>query len=200
MALREFTDSHGRAWRVWDVSPESLHPTTRGEDFMQGYLEGWLAFESMDGEAKCRLTPIPRDWESAADEDLEQLLHLAEPVRGERTSGPQARIEAAAVTAAAPAAGPARPGSRSFRFPNGRHWAVAEWTVAGRRGQAEQRVLRFSAGSRSLDLERYPRDWVTFSDAHLAALLAEGFPRDPHRPNPTTHRRRATDGEEAADR
>lgn len=189
MALREFTDSRGREWRVWDVSPESIHPTTRGEDFMQGYLEGWLAFESIDGEAKCRLTPIPRDWAGLPDEELEQLLHMAEPVRGERTSGPQAKIEAEAATRPhTPVTGP-----RIFRFPNGLHWTVSEWTVAGRSGQADQRVLRFSTGSRSLDLERYPRDWASFSDARLATLLADGFPRDPHRRNPTTHARRATD-------
>jgi hypothetical protein len=156
---------------------------------MQGYLEGWLAFESIDGQAKCRLTPIPRDWSGLADEELEQLLHLAEPVRGERTSGPQAKIEAEAATRPhTPTSGP-----RIFRFPNGLHWTVSEWTVAGRSGQPDQKVLRFSTGSRSLDLERYPQDWAKLSDTRLAALLADGFPRDPHRSNPTTYARRATD-------
>ncbi|NUQ19705.1 MAG: hypothetical protein HOQ09_01970 [Gemmatimonadaceae bacterium] len=61
MPLREFNDRAGRAWRAWDVSAETLHPSTRAEDYMRDFLSGWLAFESVDGTAKCRLTPIPRE-------------------------------------------------------------------------------------------------------------------------------------------
>ena len=158
---------------------------------MQGYLAGWLAFESVDGQAKCRLTPIPHDWESAPADELERLLHLAEPVRGERTSGPQARATGNGDSAERSDSSAAPP--RAFHFPNGRKWTVAEWAVAGRGVDGEQRVLRFTAGNRSLDLEHFPSDWSTLSDARLAILLAEGFPRDLNRHNPTTHQRRASD-------
>ncbi len=83
MALREFTDPNGVAWKVWDVLPERLHPVTRAEDFLQGYLEGWLVFESADGEQKCRLYPVPANWTELPDEELERLRRSAESVRGE---------------------------------------------------------------------------------------------------------------------
>ena len=191
MALREFVDRNGREWRVWDVKPETLHPSTRAEDFMRDYLAGWLTFESVDGEAKCRLTPIPRNWESAEGPELERWLHEAEAVRGERNSNPQARAEIEAAVKSADDQATVAPASRTFDFPNGHRWTVAEWTVAGEQG--EHRVLRFSAATRSLDLVRFPREWASLSDAGLAMLLAESFPRDHNRTNPTTYHRRAAD-------
>jgi len=198
MALREFTASDGRGWRVWDVTPESMHPATRTEDFLAPYMEGWLVFEATDELAKCRLHPIPGLWAEATDAELEEMLHRAEPIRGERISGPQARIEAAA---AAKAEGPSSsrietpPHGRSFRFPNGRFWSVNEWStsVSGPAG-GTRTVLRFSAGARSLDLTDWPREWRTLADSQLADLLVRGFPRAP-KANPTTYRRRAGDGE-----
>ena len=53
MAVREFTDSRGVEWRVWDVTPAHMHPVTRGEDYMADLQDGWLAFES--GREKRRL-------------------------------------------------------------------------------------------------------------------------------------------------
>ena len=195
MALREFSASDGRQWRVWDVTPESMHPATRTEDYLAPYMEGWLVFEAVDETAKCRLHPIPTGWTDADDSTLEEMLHRAEPIRGERTSGPQRRIEAnAAATAASQSrsADPPAPG-RSFRFPNGRFWNVAEWsTIASGPTGGTRTVLRFSAGARSLDLTDWPREWRTMSDTQLAALLVEGFPRAP-KTNPTTYRRRAGD-------
>ena len=46
MASREFTDSEGVVWRVWDVTPAHLHPVTRAEEYMEPYAGGWLTFES----------------------------------------------------------------------------------------------------------------------------------------------------------
>jgi len=140
MALREFTDKNGRGWRAWDVTASTIHPATRSEDFMRDFLDGWLTFESLDGEAKCRLTPIPRGWESASEEQLEEWLHAAATVRGERTSGPHGRTAAEAIAAAEAAAhdeaqrAAEPPGgerqmafARTFRYPGGRYWSVAEW-------------------------------------------------------------------------
>lgn len=196
MALREFTASDGRQWRVWDVTPETMHPTTRTEDFLAPYLEGWLVFESFDGSAKCRLHPIPRGWSEAPDEELEEMLHRSESIRGERISGPHGRAaieEAAAQNMGV--RGDGSPGARTFRYPGGRHWSVAEWSSAhsGEPG-ATRKVLRFTAGARSLDLAEWPSGWQSYTDDQLAQLLVNGFPRAP-KANPTKYRRRAGDGD-----
>jgi hypothetical protein len=197
MALREFTASDGRLWRVWDVRPETMHPATRTEDYLSAYLEGWLVFEAADESAKCRLHPIPPGWADADDAALEKMLHRAETIRGERTSGPHARVAADDVEVARPAPRSDEADSqvRGFRFPKGRFWSVAEWStsVSGSAG-VTRTVLRFTAGTRSLDLTEWPPDWRNFSDAQLAALLVSSFPR-PGRPNPTQFRRRASDNE-----
>ncbi|HEX8848278.1 MAG TPA: hypothetical protein VF761_01975 [Gemmatimonadaceae bacterium] len=198
MALREFTDRSGRAWRVWDVSPETLHPSTRAEDYMRDYLTGWLAFESLDGRAKCRFTPVPKDWHMATAEELDEWLHAAEPVRGERTSGPHGRTEAEEIAQASELDVRKRPQSRTFRFPGGRFWTVAEWTSPDPRGTgagAMRHVLRFNSGSRVLELTNWPGDWASMSDEELSELLSRGFPRDAAKENPTEHHRRSADPE-----
>ena len=195
MALREFNADDGRKWRVWDVTPEKMHPGTRSEDYLSDYLEGWLVFESADGQSKCRLTPIPERWETAGSDELTEMLRRAQAVRGERTSGPHGRTateEAARPEEADAAEGRAK--SRTFRYPGGRFWTVAEWskTVPG---GAHQSVLRFSSGARTLECTKWPPQWERFSDEELAELLARSFPRDDALPNATPFRRRASDSE-----
>lgn len=34
MAIREFSDATGRAWRAWHIRPESIHPQTKAEDYV----------------------------------------------------------------------------------------------------------------------------------------------------------------------
>jgi hypothetical protein len=199
MALRDFTDSAGREWRVWDVSAEAIHPATRGEDYMRNYLGGWLAFESVDGEAKCRLTPIPAEWPSADVAQLVAWLHEADAVRGERGSATVGSNSAeGAVGARSPADG--RTPVRTFRFPGGRFWTVTECEIgapaqaAARREAADRRVLRFMSGSRALDVTRWPRDWSTRPDVDLAELLAASFPRQQQESAASEHQRRSSDG------
>ena len=212
MALREFTDKNGRNWRAWDVTSATIHPATRSEDFMRDFLDGWLTFESLDGGAKCRLTPIPRGWESATDEQLEEWLHAAATVRGERTSGPHGRTAAEAIAAAEAAAHDearraAEPSggdrqmafARTFRYPGGRYWSVAEWAGSDHNDASSdgRSVLRFTSGRRSLDLASWPRDWQQYSDEELVSLLFRSFPRDRASENPTSFQRRASDGARA---
>lgn len=195
MALREFTDRAGRGWRVWDVSADAIHPATRAEDYMRDYLDGWLAFESMDGLAKCRLTPIPPGWSTATVAQLEQWLHQAETVRGERSSGAYGRSSAeVASNPRIPA--DARQLVRTFRFPGGRFWTVTECPVSATTGadQAQpRRVLRFMSGSRALDLTSWPEDWASRSDADLADLLTASFPRHNAEVDDVAQRRRSSD-------
>lgn len=195
MALRDFSDRAGRQWRVWDVTADAIHPATRGEDYMRDYLDGWLAFESADGLAKCRLTPIPANWATASVDELEKWLHQAETVRGERGSGPHGRASAEAASNPG-IASDARTPVRTFRFPGGRFWTVMESTVnLGERphdGQ-QRRVLRFMSGTRALDLTSWPADWASRSDAELADLLAASFPRHGEPSEEIAHRRRDSD-------
>jgi hypothetical protein len=186
MALREFTAADGTSWRVWDVTSDKLHPATRAEDYLANYLDGWLVFESFDGAQKSRLFPIPAGWSTATDGELEALLRRAEAVHRDRMSPAYGRrvIEEARK----PIAPTGHTQARTFRFPDGRHWSVTEWTdTAGSRP-----ILRFSSGARSLDLTEWPSNWVTFTDGELVTLLAESFPRPPAS-NVSEHRRRRGD-------
>lgn len=78
MALREYLDRDGRAWRVWLVRPGSI----LGSDvtpLANHYRGGWLCFES-DAE-KRRLNPVPESWETRSPEELDLLRRAAELVR-----------------------------------------------------------------------------------------------------------------------
>lgn len=197
MALREFADRAGRQWRVWDVTAEAIHPATRGEDYMRDYLAGWLAFESFDGMAKCRLTPIPNDWATAAPSKLEEWLQLAESVRGERSSGSYGR-SSAEVAANPRIPADVRQPVRTFRFPGGRFWTVTECPVStstGPDGKEPNHVLRFMSGSRALDLTSWPEDWASRPDEDLAELLTASFPRHNAESDDAAHRRRSGDHE-----
>jgi hypothetical protein len=77
MAMREFTDSSGVEWRVWDTTPQ---PRAVYDERLKG---GWLTFES--AVTRKRLAPIPRGWEEAPLERLELMCRAAEVVR--RASG-----------------------------------------------------------------------------------------------------------------
>jgi hypothetical protein len=78
MALRNFTDSQGHTWRVWNVVPQ--YAMNHDEEQMTPGLQGgWLCFEN-SGE-KRRLSPIPADWENAGNEALEQYLLQAAAVQ-----------------------------------------------------------------------------------------------------------------------
>jgi hypothetical protein len=202
MALREFRDDAGREWRAWDITAEQLHPSTRAENHMQGVLEGWLVFESTDGEAKARLYPIPPSWRTASHDDLRELLYRAEPTR---ESGEYRRFASADRTGARTVGRVAesdvavsrdeRSSSecRSFRYPGGRYWSVAEYVVHHHVGEAERtphRVLRFTAGARTLDTSSWPAGWRGFSDHQLADLLWRSFPRRVKHDGPTVNFRR----------
>ena len=73
MAIREFTDSSGKKWRVW-----STVPTSPGA-YDESLREGWLTFEGA-GERR-RLAPIPEDWEQATAERLDLMCRVAEVAR-----------------------------------------------------------------------------------------------------------------------
>ena len=106
MPLRNFQDSEGNDWRVWDVVPYGgrnverrggdrrripprpyAGPERRGTRdrrmrtptlLTPGLESGWLCFENPAD--KRRLTPIPPGWESVPNPELERLLREARSV------------------------------------------------------------------------------------------------------------------------
>jgi hypothetical protein len=70
MAVREFSDTNGVLWRVWQTRPS--------RDVYLGKLrEGWLTFES--GTERRRLAPVPPSWEELPIARLELMCRVAEP-------------------------------------------------------------------------------------------------------------------------
>ena len=100
MALRTFADTDGRVWEVWDVMPHSLanaerraidrradegaqsafdrRQADRRAALSPGMANGWLAFRC--GEERRRLAPIPNDWASAAEPQLQAFCRDARVV------------------------------------------------------------------------------------------------------------------------
>lgn len=80
MPHREFLDSQGRRWEVWEV-----HPRVEARPVLPELAEGWLAFES--SWEKRRLAPIPRGWLDFPAEALQKLCQKALFVRERGESG-----------------------------------------------------------------------------------------------------------------
>ena len=80
---RLFDDRQGVRWDVWAVYPEgrpsqlSALPAT--------FQSGWLVFES--ASEKRRLSPIPNDWQTIPEGELEQLCDRAVSSRRGRSPG-----------------------------------------------------------------------------------------------------------------
>lgn len=198
MPIREFTDSQGTAWRAWDVIPDKLSPSTREEDYLAHlYHTGWIVFEAASGSDKRRLYPIPRGWEELPDAELEVLLRKAEVVPGRKlasdrqATGPSAAdaVERAVALSERMIDHPEQAGeivrhetpdvtdlsaTRTFRYPGGRLWTVC---VEQRPESGGPPTLRFTAGSRYIDLDDWPKNWVDLPDAQLAVLLRGAAPR-----------------------
>jgi hypothetical protein len=77
MAYREFTDSEGIQWRVWDTYPSSV------SNVRSIYAAGWLGFES--ATERRRLHPVPAGWDSAPEDALCAWLAAATPVAPRQT-------------------------------------------------------------------------------------------------------------------
>lgn len=178
MAVREFTDSRGVEWRVWDVTPAHIHPATRGEDFMTLLQDGWLAFES--GREKRRLeAPYPVNWMTAPLPELEELCRRASVVvrRSSRAvAGDHAQsvadIEHEAIREAA--------SQRVFVSPRGREWTVRLHECVDRSGE-HVTVLRFTADDTVMEVADWPANWRDLQPGEYAMLLLDASP--PRRPS-----------------
>lgn len=104
MTHRSFVDSDGCRWDVWDVSTAAADRRTadrrvwaasdpiierrRNADrrqrnlqrqlFLDGFNDGWLCFEH--GNVRRRHAPVPPDWTTWDDRQLEACCRQARPV------------------------------------------------------------------------------------------------------------------------
>jgi hypothetical protein len=191
MPVRDFIDSRGRQWRAWEITPESVEPQTKAEDYLADcYRGGWVVFETPDGQEKRRLCPLPFAWHERPDAQLERMLDAAEVIRPRRMAR-RANIDVILPADLPPNVPPSVAADiprdpqgdidmsylgvvRSFMFPGGRLWSASVVRPDGG-GPA---VLRFMCGSRTFDLTEWPADWVDFNDDELGDLLRSAVPRD----------------------
>jgi hypothetical protein len=199
MPVREFTDDSGREWRAWAVLPEAIHPATKAEDYLADcYITGWIVFETVAQDEKRRLCPWPINWMELSDQQMRELLAKAAVVpadrlRSQRQSGGLAVQPSG--TADSPAGAPPDITDlqvvRIFRYPGGRYWTVNVVRFPERGGLP---VLRFTAGSRFLELGRWPKDWADLPEETLIELLRKaGARKESVSARPGTPRRRWDD-------
>jgi hypothetical protein len=74
MGYREFIDSLGVSWKVWNTVPIA------GAVLAGDMRNGWLTFESTTASMR-RLAPVPDSWEQLTTEQLERLCATAADVR-----------------------------------------------------------------------------------------------------------------------
>lgn len=75
--MREFRDLAGVQWNVFRATPHTS-PSKRERILPESYRLGWLVFEC-DRERR-RLAPVPENWETLTEHELEQLCTLADVV------------------------------------------------------------------------------------------------------------------------
>jgi len=204
MPVREFRDESGREWRAWDIKPEEIHPVTKGEDYLADcYVTGWVEFETTSGDEKRRLCPWPIRWMDESERGLRKLLRMAtvvppHRVEAQREDGLESERARAHVTAVPAGDEPDITDLevvRTFRYPGGRYWTVC---VVMYPEQGGPPVLRFLSGMRSIDVEKWPKDWPDQPDEELIGMLRRAAPRHESRPpSPDTPRRRWDDQPQA---
>jgi hypothetical protein len=170
LSSREFTDSHGIVWRVWDVTPTRLHPITRGEEFMEPWAGGWLTFESVKGKRRL-VAPYPSRWPEYDLQQLEALCRAAELVGAKRNTPVTQHLVSVEDEADKDERGNFE---RTFKSPRGREWTVRvhECLTNG----TTELVLRFTAGDIVVDLKDWPADWKRLSREEFAVLLLDAQP------------------------
>jgi len=186
MPLREFQDGAGVWWRVWDVTPEAMHPLTAAQDYLGDYQEGWLSFES-ESERR-RLARVPRNWGLLSEEELQWLLDAARVVgqragqaaRAAEPPPPVARRRPEEGRLTPPTATEAYSGRRRiFTDPDGRvviacvERLPAPLPDAGRKVPTSPgAVLRFKTDHRLVfDLAQWPDDWERLPKERLVELF-----------------------------
>jgi hypothetical protein len=186
MPAREFTDSKGIVWQVWDVTPDRIHPVTRAEEFLNDLQDGWLTFESPTEKRRLG-APYPTDWTTFTIPQLEDLCLQAPvvPVRKKQTpSGEFAALATQQLDHEARAEG-----ERTFFSPRGREWTVREHECLDREGNAVV-VLRFTSDDVVVEVSDWPADWRASSVEEFALLMLDANPPRRLQPGEGPRRRR----------
>lgn len=165
MPTREFTDSKGVLWRVWDVTPEVLHPSTRAEEYMEPWAGGWLTFEC-DSEKRRLLAPYPTRWFEYELPQIEKLCEMASRVDAVRVANTRVPVHPSLADTT---------GGKTFASPRGRLWTVRLHT-ARLAGGDEETVLRFTAGDSVVDLRDWPANWQSLTRDQYATLILDAEP------------------------
>jgi hypothetical protein len=173
MPVREFTDSWGTEWRVWDVTADVMDPVTRSEEYMHNLRDGWLAFESRTEKRRIP-APYPPDWATYSLSQLEALCQRAAPVI-HRTSSPSGAQRAVTTGEMERQAIDQSGEVRTFQSPLGREWAVRIHESFDEAGRAV-RVLRFTCGDVIAELTDWPKDWRTATVRDYAVMLLDAEP------------------------
>lgn len=87
-AVREFTDTHGRAWRAWPVTPGQSR-TAQSKHFLGDFQLGWICFEGLDDSSRRRLAGHPPGWTELSERELRGLLERSVAAKERKTVGPQ---------------------------------------------------------------------------------------------------------------
>ena len=165
MTARVFEDSTGARWEVFEVRRSSQKALA----VSAGLELGWLAFAS--GTRKRRLAPIPDNWQTVDDVELERLCGLARVVKhkAEDDQGAQPAVamqpDSVAGAAAPAGAGSSRDASNSpprMRVPRIRQprehtvtssgSALAILSTATSDAPVEATVREYARQARALDL------------------------------------------------
>ena len=86
MGLRDFVGDDGKAWQVWDTHPTVPSPNAKRASEPAAEIariskkreRGWLTFTA-DADRR-RLSPIPKDWETADESRLNTMLAAADHI------------------------------------------------------------------------------------------------------------------------
>jgi hypothetical protein len=174
MAVREFTDSSGTEWRVWDVTPQHMHPLTRTEDYMGNLQDGWLVFESATEKRRLE-APYPGDWMSFTLPQLERLVDRATRVTWRPPQSATGQQRAARLSSLERDAMDSADAERTFTSPGGREWRVRVHECTDRAG-TEQRVLRFTTEDIVVELARWPAHWQNATVSEFGLMLLDANP------------------------
>jgi hypothetical protein len=91
-AVREFTDTQGRAWRAWPVTPGHSR-TAQSKHFLGDFEVGWICFEGLDDSSRRRLAGHPPGWTELPERELRALLERAVTAKERKSVGPQPQPE-----------------------------------------------------------------------------------------------------------
>jgi len=172
MPTREFTDSRGVVWRVWDVTPMHMHPITKAEEFMEPWAGGWLAFESAN-EKRRLVAPYPPSWHTYELAKLEMLCKAAHRIGAKKVITPKGMRLVKAEAAAHDDEW--AHSERTFTSPRGRLWTVRVHECLAKDGGTEE-VLRFTSGDVVVDLREWAKNWKDLVREDYAMMLLDAEP------------------------